>query len=249
MTTKVKSALRYLKPTPRSRHLSWFRQHAHNVDGHPYSAESYPHLGAPGGPLDALDAPSVRKIWLQFASRLGKTFIGQCASMKKADSNPGPMIFGSSVEKVAVEVVERTYKMLEHSPKVCRQLRPKSRRRQSCIDFDACQMYVSWSRSVSTLADKEAEFGHANEIDKWEHLATSKEADPLKLFLDRFKNRPHHKVILESTPTVKGKSRVEAGRPRVDQLQTARSMSTLRALSNAVDGSPQMGPLGEWTQR
>ena len=67
-----------------SRTLNWFRKFARNVDGRPYSHESYPHLGAPGGPADAMDDPAVRKIWLQFASRLGKTFFGQCCSMKKA---------------------------------------------------------------------------------------------------------------------------------------------------------------------
>lgn len=198
------------------RSLSWFRQHARNTDGRPYSHDFYPHLGAPGGPCDALDDNHVRRIWLQFGSRLGKTFLGQCATMKKADLEPGPMMFASSVEKVAGEVVERTYQMLEQTPRVAGQLRPKGRRRRHCIDFSACQCFVAWSRSVSTLADKEIEFGHANEIDKWEQpgaaSGVSKEADPLKLFLDRFKNRPHHKILLESTPTIKGKSRVETGR-------------------------------------
>lgn len=181
-------------------------------NGRPYSHDAFPHLGAPGGPADAIDDPRVRKIWLQFASRLGKTFFGQCSVMKKADEQPGPMMFASSVEKTAIEVTERTYSMLERSPRVSSQLRPPDRRRQSCIDFSACQCHVAWSRSVSTLADKEVEFGHANEVDKWEHTATSKEADPLRLFMDRFKNRPHHKVIIESTPTVRSNSRIESGR-------------------------------------
>lgn len=210
--THLASLYRYFTPRDRTRHLDWARRHARNTDGRPFSHEHYPHLGSPGGPCDALDDPEVRRIWLQFGSRLGKTFLGQCAMMKKADSNPGPMMFASSVEKVASDVIERTYSMIEQSPRVSPQLRPKVRRRQSCIDFDACQCFVAWSRSVSTLADKEVEFGHGNEIDKWEHQSTSKEADPLKLFLDRFKNRPHHKVILESTPTIKGKSRIETGR-------------------------------------
>ncbi len=212
MINRSHSALGYLQPTAQSRTIDWFRRHARNVDGRPYSHESYPHLGAPGGPADAMDDPNVRRIWMQFASRLGKTFFGQCCAMKKADCNPGPMMFATSVEKTAGEVIERTYQMIDHSPRVCSQLRPKSRRRQSCIDFAACQMHVAWARSVSTLSDKEVEFGHAGEIDKWEHLSTSKEADPLRLFLDRFKNRPHHKVVLESTPSVKGRSRIEAGR-------------------------------------
>lgn len=208
----LNKTFRYLAPHEQLRTLVWCMRHARDVDGEPYQHDRYPHLGAPGGPCDALDDPRIRKIWLQFASRLGKTFLGQSAAIKKADCDPGPMMFASSVEKTASEVVERTYKQIEKSPRVSHQLRPQGRRRQDVIDFDACQCFIAWSRSSSTLADKELEFGHGNEIDKWEQLKTSKEADPLKLFLDRFKNRPHHKVILESTPTVKDKSRVEAGR-------------------------------------
>ena len=208
----LESTLRYLSPRERSTTLDWSRKHARNTDGRPYSHIAFPHLGAPGGPADAMDDIAVRRVWLQFASRLGKTYFGQCCAMKKADCNPGPMMLASSVEKTAVEVTERTYRIIEHSPKIAWQLRPKQRRRQACIDFDACQCVVAWSRSVSTLADKEIEFGHGNEIDKWEHTSTSKEADPLKLFLDRFKNRPHHKVLLESTPSIRRSSRVESGR-------------------------------------
>lgn len=204
--------LQYLAPREQFTTLAWCKEHARNTDGRPYSHNLFPHLGAPGGPADAIDDPHVRKVWLQFASRLGKTYFGQCCAIKKADCNPGPMMLASSVEKTATEVTERTYAIIENSPRVAWQLRPKHRRKQKCIDFDACQCVVAWSRSVSTLADKEVEFGHANEIDKWEHISTSKEADPLKLFMDRFKNRPHHKVLLESTPSVKNHSRVESGR-------------------------------------
>lgn len=212
VSEKLDSCMKYLAPRQWYTTLEWCREHARNIDGRPYSHNLFPHLGAPGGPADAMDDNKVRKIWLQFASRLGKTYFGQCCAMKKADCNPGPMMMASSVEKTAVEVTERTYKIIEHSPRVAWQLRPAHRRKQACIDFDACQCVVAWSRSVSTLADKEVEFGHANEIDKWEHPSTSKEADPLKLFTDRFKNRPHHKIIIESTPSVKSNSRVESGR-------------------------------------
>lgn len=87
-------------------------------DGRPYSHSAYPHLGAPGGPCDSFDQPSVRRIWLQFASRLGKTFFGQCAALKKADSDPGPMIFASSIQRTAMEVIGRTYGMMEMSPRI-----------------------------------------------------------------------------------------------------------------------------------
>jgi phage terminase large subunit GpA-like protein len=200
------------EPRPFARSLSWFREFVYTHEGKPFDHNSYPHFGAPGGPCDALDDPHVLTIWLQWGSRLGKTFFGQCASMFYADTNPRPEMFASADKKLALEVVDRTYRMVERCSSLRDQLLPPHQRRQDLIKFDSCRMYVAWARSVSSLADKAVRFGHANEIDKWEHLSTSKEADPLKLFTDRFKEFHSHKKICESTPSIKGRSRVEAGR-------------------------------------
>jgi phage terminase large subunit GpA-like protein len=121
-------------------------------------------------------------------------------------------MFASVDRKLAVDVIGRTYRMLELCPALRDQLRPPSRRKQDLISLAFCRQYVAWSRSVSTLADKAVRVGHANEVDKWEHPSTSREADPLELFFDRFKEFPNHKRICESTPQVKFKSRVEGGR-------------------------------------
>lgn len=205
---------KYWEPTPFARSLSWFREYIQTHERKPYDHGAYPHIGAPGGPCDALDDSRVLSIWLQWGSRLGKTFFGQSASLFFAGSNPRPLMFASSVEKLAIEVVERTYRMAERCPPVAGQLLSPHKRKQSLMEFDSCRMYVAWSRSVSTLADKPVRFGHANEIDKWEHEKTSQEADPLKLFTDRFKEFNSHKKLFESTPTIKGRSRVEQGRIR-----------------------------------
>ena len=209
---RLADGMRNFAPRPRVRALDWFRENISTMDGRPYDHGAYPHIGAPGGPCDALDDPNILTIWMQWASRLGKTFFGQAATLFYADLTPCPMMFASESEKLAVEVVQRTYKMLERCPPLRRQLRPVVRRRQHQIDLDNCRVFVGWARSVSTLADKAVRLGHANEIDKWEHQSTSKEADPLKLFQDRGKEFPSRKFIFESTPTVKGRSRVERGR-------------------------------------
>lgn len=199
-------------PRPHVRTLDWAVSYARNEFGDPYSHSTYPHIGAPGGPFDAVDCSQYFTVWLQWASRLGKTFLAQVAAMKIAHTNPCPMMFASVDEKLATEVTARTYKMLE----LCRPLRenllPKNRRRQNFVDLRDCRMSIAWSRSVSTLADKPVKFGHANEVDKWEQTSTSTEADPLKLFSDRFKQFPIYKRIIESTPAMKQSSRVERGR-------------------------------------
>jgi phage terminase large subunit GpA-like protein len=199
-------------PRPLVRCLDWARDNVQTADGRPYDHAAYPHLGAPGGPMDALDCPQYTTIWLQWASRLGKTFFGQTALMKFGACDPGPMMFASADQKLSVEVTARTYRMLEKSPALRNQLRPPHRRKQDFIELQECRCFVAWARSVSTLADKAVRIGHANEIDKWEHQSTSTEADPLKLFSDRFKEFPTHKKILESTPAIKSTSRIERGR-------------------------------------
>lgn len=206
------AVIQQFAPRPHVRTLDWALQYARNEFGDPYSHNTYPHIGAPGGPFDALDCSQYFTIWLQWASRLGKTFLGQVATMKLAHTNPCPMMFASVDEKLATEVTARTYKMLELCQPLRGNLLPKNRRRQNFVDMRDCRMSIAWSRSVSTLADKPVKFGLANEVDKWEQSSTSTEADPLKLFTDRFKQFPIYKRIIESTPAMKQSSRVERGR-------------------------------------
>jgi phage terminase large subunit GpA-like protein len=212
--------------------LHWNCKNVQTHEGRAYAHDAYPHIGAPGGPCDAFDLWQYLTIWLQWASRLGKTFFGECATLKTADSDPCPMMFASADAKLAKEVVGRTYGMIERCPRLREQL-PK-RRRQDLVKLWFCRIFVAWSRSASTLADKAVRVGHANEIDKWEHPSTSREADPLKLFDDRFKEFPAHKKIKEGTPQLKHSSRVERGRlastncqynvpcPHCDRYQTLR---------------------------
>lgn len=198
-------------PRPSRRLIQWACDYVVTDQGSPYDPQAYPHHGAPGGPCDALDFVGASTVWLQWASRLGKTFLGQAAMMRQATCSPCPMMFASSDQKLAVEVTARTYRMLERCEPLKGELRCKTRRKQDCVELLYCRQYIAWARSVSTLADKAVQFGHANEIDKWERTTTSKEADPLKLFTDRFKEFPVHKRVMESTPSIKGKSRIERG--------------------------------------
>lgn len=195
------------------RTLDWARDNVFTESGEPYSDLAYPHLGAPGGPMDALDCRSILAIWLQWGSRLGKTFFGQSGAMKMADREPAPLMLVSADRKLAGEVLERTVTMLERCPPLAGQVPPRHKRKGDLLRLAFCKLYLAWARSPATLADKQIRFGHGNEIDKWEHQRTSKEADPLELFLDRFKDLAGvYKVLLEGTPALKHSSRVERGR-------------------------------------
>lgn len=200
------------RPAERIRTLDWAVENGVNEVGRPFDYAAYPHMGAPGGPFDAWDDPRVRDIWLQFATRCGKTFGTQTCFKKTAHTDPGPMLLASSTEQLALRVTERFYKMLRH-PRFDLLIKSQREQRQNHVEMTGCDMRVAWARSPSTLGDLNAKYGHANEIDKWEHLTTSKEAHPLELFADRFKDlQSVRKVVYEGTPTIKGKSAVERGR-------------------------------------
>ncbi len=175
--------------------------------GGPFSLDDYPHAD---GPLAAFDDPSVRTIVLQWGTRLGKTTLCLGLLAFVAVTNPRNMMFAAPTQSAAERVIgERLYPMFEAS---CRELRKqllaKHRRSVSKVKLDACRIFVGYSGSSSALADVGAYFGIANEIDKWDSTEST-EADPLKLYLNRFKGFVDHKIILESTPSIKGKSRIE----------------------------------------
>lgn len=198
---------------PRKRpHLgAWLERHVLMPEGDPWSLLSYPHLHAPGGPIEAYRDDAVRTIWLQFGSRLGKTAFGHGTLLYQAAVDPCPMLFGSATEKLVHRSVQtKIYPMVERCDVLRDQLRPRSRRQNTLVELRHCRIFCAWSGSQSQLADLSARVAHANEIDKWD-TTVSTEADPLKLFDERSKEFPQHKRIKESTPTIMGSSRVERG--------------------------------------
>jgi phage terminase large subunit GpA-like protein len=160
--------------------------------------------------MDGFDAYWTREQALCWATRLGKTFFGQTIIEYTADQDPAPMMLCSSAEKLAFEICERTQEMLRRSRHL-RALLLKSRyfQRRDSIELKNCRMFLAWARSPMTLADKNLKVGVANELDQWEHRAAN-EADPMKLFSDRFKDCwSTRKIVWDSVPRLKAKSRIE----------------------------------------
>jgi hypothetical protein len=206
----LEAALAVFTPREPVRTFDWARDHATDEHGHPYDDHSYPHLGAPGGPFDALDCRQYLETWLQWATRLGKSFVGEVGMMKTADRDPCPMLLVAAVKGLALEIAGRTTRMIEHCDRLASQL--PTRRNKQVIELAYCRQFIGWPRSSATLADKEIGFGHGAEVDKWEHLKTSTEAEPLALFLERFKNKVAYNALLEGSPGLKHASKIERGR-------------------------------------
>lgn len=200
------------EPRQRTRFQAWAGDRMVNESGRPFDHAAYPHHGAPGGPMDAFDDPTVREIVLQFGTRLGKTFFGQCCTLKMADEDPCPMLFATATEELCKRVIGRTYQICNQRQHLKNLLRHQYEKAQKAtlVRFKGCSMPGAWSRSPGTLGDITARFGHANEVPKWEHPSTSKEAHPLELFGDRFKDvLSISKALYEGTPTIKGRCPIE----------------------------------------
>ena len=192
-------------PRPKVRTWDWAAEHVRAPNGAPFDADNYP-WGR--GVCDAYDNPQYREIDLMWASRLGKTFIGQCILLSGMANNPMPGIFASNAEKLAVgSVREKIYPMLERCRPLRDQLKPRARRSLYSLELRDCLIRIAWSGSDSTLADFGAYFLHCNEVDKWSKNKSS-EADPVELAAERVKEFPDHKMIFESTPALASKSRI-----------------------------------------
>lgn len=201
------------RPRERLKFLDFAEKYVVTDQGRPYDRLSYPQIGLPGGPGDAFDDHRVRTITLQWGVRLGKTFFGSCCLLNAATQDPAPMILASAREKLAVDVTARLYEMLRRGPLARLLTRPENLQRRNLVELEAAKVFVAWARSPSSLADKNCRVGHANEVDKWDQFGTSGEGDPLDLFLDRFNDfLQSRKVIIEGTPSVKHRSRVERAR-------------------------------------
>lgn len=204
-------ATKFLRPHQRVASREWLPKHVvmpkgTETGGLPFSLRAFPHVD---GVLDAFDNPAIRQIVLQWGSRLGKTTTALSLVSKVAGTNPRNMMFAGPTKEAAGRVVSsRLYPILESTSGVKEQLPPPVRRSKLHVKLEACQVFVGWSGSETSLADVGAFFGHASEIDKWDGSA-SDEGDSLKLFVNRFKGFPDHKIIFESTPTIMGRSRIE----------------------------------------
>lgn len=212
-------ATRHLEPPPRIRSSDWLEKSVTmptgtETSGTPFSLASFPHVD---GPLAAFDDPAVRMIVLQWGTRLGKTTTCLSLMAEVAGVNPRNMMFASSTKESTGRVVaSRLYPLLEGTDGVKTQLLAQHRRSKLDVRLEACRIFCGWSGSETSLADVGAFFGVANEIDKWTGNA-SDEADSLALFLNRFKGFTNHKIILESTPTITGRSRIEHWMQRSNQ--------------------------------
>jgi phage terminase large subunit GpA-like protein len=190
----------------------WLRMYFYSHTGEAFSEQQSPWVTAPQGPCWAYDSIQFRTIWLQWAARMFKTNFTLAMLMRSMDQRPEETMFATPDETNCKSVFGRFWKMIEHCPRLRDQAPKAIRQSKTQIRLRRSVCHGAWPRGKSRLADKSIRVGVGNEIDKWVSESTSTEGDPIARFRKRGAEYPDRKFILESTPSIKGRSSVESGR-------------------------------------
>ena len=212
LTSVVDASMGFIVPVPKPLMADWLREWFTDRRGVPFQESQVPWVTAPNGPCDAIDTPRINEIWLQWAARLFKTTLGQSMQAREAQFAPKLQMFATRNENLCKQVLSRFYESLEEHRYFRSRIPNPKVRNATNINFGKCRLNGTWAGSKSGLADESIQYGHANEVDKWEYPTTSEEGDPLPRFLKRGGEYPDRKFLIESTPAMHGTSRVEAGR-------------------------------------
>jgi len=191
--------------------------------------------GEPGGwrtervpfarePMDALSASSpVQRIVLMFAAQMTKTEMGLNWIGYVMQHAPAPMLVVLPTLEVRKRWVRQRLDPLLNETPIIRELFDARAKRdagnaEDLKDFPGGMLVIGGANSPASLASMPIRYVLCDEVDRfpWE---VGQEGDPLGLIDERTKTFPRRKVMLVSTPTVKGASRIEGEYAKSDQRE------------------------------
>lgn len=174
--------------------------------------------------MDHLSVRSpVQRIVLKFAAQLGKTEVGLNWIGYVMDHSPRPMLAVVPTLEVRKRwVKQRLDPMLAETP-VLREIFGGKRSRDAANsedmkDFPGGMLVIGGANSAASLASMPICYVICDEIDRypWE---VGEEGDPLGLIDERTKTFARRKVLLVSSPTTRGMSRIDDEYEKSDQRE------------------------------
>jgi len=161
------------------------------------------------------------RVVLMWGSQLGKSSVGNNWLGYIMAHAPGPsMMMQPTVEMAETYSKQRIAPMISDAPTLRRLVAdPKSRDSGNTLtlkEFPGGMLKIVGANAPSPLASMPIRYVFADEIDRFPASAGS-EGDPLELAAKRTTSFPNRKLLITSTPTVKGASRVESEYLRTGQ--------------------------------
>ncbi|MFC5498144.1 phage terminase large subunit family protein [Caenimonas terrae] len=206
----------YLAPPPRVSVAEWagkFRKIAKGPERGQWRNERTPYLVEP---MECASSFSLyEEIVLMFATQLGKSEILYNSLMQRIHTEPQDMMMVQPTLQDAQDHSSKRFlptilaTPVMHGKVAVRKSRDEStswRSRSIQGDF---AVYFAGANSASSLASKPLGFAVADEIDKWP-ADVDNEGPPLGLLEERMSNFARRKLIVASTPNIKGASEIES---------------------------------------
>lgn len=216
-----------LRPDPRLDLATWAEKYielsgAEAREPGPLRFFRMPYLIEPAGNL-SIDS-SVEKTSIIKGNQLGMTTLGLVFLAYTIDHSPGPAMFGTA----NLDLARKTSKLkLTPLIKSSDRLREKVVSRRS-VEGSNTQLVKSYpggsltmvgANSAASLRSTSARYGVADEVDGWP-LDVEGEGDPLPIFFGRFASFGRKKkILIASTPTVEGSSRIKSEYVKGDQRE------------------------------
>lgn len=173
--------------------------------------------------MDAVNDPTVETVVAMVASQLGKTEALNNVLGFYVDHDPAPvLVIQPSIEMAEAWSKDRLAPMLRDTPALRGKVKdPRSRDSGNTIlhkQFPGGQLTAVGANAPSGLASRPIRIVLADEVDRYPASAGT-EGDPLTLAIQRTANFWNRKILVISTPTIKGESRIEAAYLEGDRRQ------------------------------
>ncbi|MBF0215324.1 MAG: phage terminase large subunit family protein [Magnetococcales bacterium] len=172
--------------------------------------------------MDCLSPSSpVERVVFMSGSQLGKTECGLNWLGYTIHQSPGPILMVQpTVEMAKTYSKQRLDPLVEASPVLRDRVRePRSRDSGNTIfakEFSGGILRITGANSAAGLSSMPVRFLFLDEVDRYPGDVDG-EGDPVALAIQRTVNFSNRKVLIVSTPTIKGFSRIEAAFAESDQ--------------------------------
>jgi phage terminase large subunit GpA-like protein len=214
LLTRLKA--RFLAPPPRVDTAEWaaaYRYIAKGSERGQWRNERTPYLVEPMVCASAFSP--YERIVLMFATQLGKTEVLYNSVMQRIHTDPQDMMMVQpTLQDAQDHSGQRFLPTIQQTP-IMAGLVAIHRSRDESSSWRARSIqggfgiFFAGANSASSLASKPLGFAVADEVDKWP-ADVDNQGPPLSLLEERMSNFSRRKLIIASTPTIKGASVVEA---------------------------------------
>ncbi|MCE5343332.1 MAG: phage terminase large subunit family protein, partial [Eubacteriales bacterium] len=164
--------------------------------------------------MDAFTQPGIWKIVIMASAQTGKTEIELNMMGRGIDIDPGPMLFVQPTDDFGEDFSKRRVApMIRACPVLQKKVyEAKSRDGGNTVSmktFPGGSVTITGANSPTELAGRPIRYVFMDEIDRFPKSAGT-EGDPLELTERRTETFRHNrKIVLTSTPTIKGASKIE----------------------------------------